>query len=683
MSSHVWPKKKGVSATDFADSSSVDFTVNTTTGVVTATVVPGGVNHDALQNFVANKHIDHSTVTITGTDGLAGGGDITASRTLNLPDVGTAGTFGSASQVPVLTTDAKGRVSGVTNTAISLTSSAISDFQEAAQDAAGLMVTDTSSIDLVYDDALAQITATVLPAGVDHNSLMNYSANRHIDHTAVSISAGSGLSGGGDISANRTISMPNVGTAGTYGSATQVAVVTTDAQGRVSGASSTAINVTSSAISDFNEAAQDAVGSALTDTSSVDFTYNDALGQISATVLPAGVDHNSLNNYVANRHIDHTAVSVIAGTGLTGGGTIAADRTLSLTNVGTAGTYKSVTTDAQGRVTAGTNPTTLSGYGITDAQPLDADLTAVAGLSSTGIIARTGAGTASVRTITGTASQITVTNGDGVSGNPTISLPDIITASTVGSASGIPNITYDAKGRITATNTNSVNITSSNVSNFSTAAVSAAQSGCTGFVNNLTNSGFGHFTTTVTAGTTTVVASAQMQVDSTTKGFLPPRMTSAQRIAISSPATGLTVFDTTLSALFVYDGVRWCRQSTSERKITAIGTAQANTTMTVAGVSFRYSSNATAGNLDVKSDNGVRRSMWLSSHKMTFAGTLVQPQSTQFFAEIATWTTVSVGNLNATDTVWAQVFDQDTQQIWRVHLTNEVDVLIFLHTEAY
>jgi hypothetical protein len=38
-----------------------------------------------------------------------------------------------------------------------------------------------------------------------------------------------------------------------------------------------------------------------------------------------------------------------------------------LANVGTAGTYRSVTTDAKGRVTAGTNPTTLDGYGITDA----------------------------------------------------------------------------------------------------------------------------------------------------------------------------------------------------------------------------------------------------------------------------------------------------------------------------
>ncbi len=40
---------------------------------------------------------------------------------------------------------------------------------------------------------------------------------------------------------------------------------------------------------------------------------------------------------------------------------------LDLTTVGTAGTYRSVTTDAYGRVTAGTNPTTIAGYGLTDA----------------------------------------------------------------------------------------------------------------------------------------------------------------------------------------------------------------------------------------------------------------------------------------------------------------------------
>lgn len=55
-------------------------------------------------------------------------------------------------------------------------------------------------------------------------------------------------------------------------------------------------------------------------------------------------------------------------------------------------------------------------------QASDADLTAIAGLSSAGLVARTGAGTAAARTVTGTANEITVTNGDGASGNPTMAL---------------------------------------------------------------------------------------------------------------------------------------------------------------------------------------------------------------------------------------------------------------------
>ena len=50
----------------------------------------------------------------------------------------------------------------------------------------------------------------------------------------------------------------------------------------------------------------------------------------------------------------------------------------------------------------------------------------IADPSSNGILARTALNTTSARTITGTANQITVTNGDGVSGNPTLSLPQDI-----------------------------------------------------------------------------------------------------------------------------------------------------------------------------------------------------------------------------------------------------------------
>ena len=48
---------------------------------------------------------------------------------------------------------------------------------------------------------------------------------------------------------------------------------------------------------------------------------------VSASVM---VDHDAATNFVANEHIDHSAVSVVAGDGLTGGGTIAANRTLAV-----------------------------------------------------------------------------------------------------------------------------------------------------------------------------------------------------------------------------------------------------------------------------------------------------------------------------------------------------------------
>jgi hypothetical protein len=52
-------------------------------------------------------------------------------------------------------------------------------------------------------------------------------------------------------------------------------------------------------------------------------------------------------------------------------------------------------------------------------------------------------------------------------------------------------------------------------------------------------------------------ASAQMQIESTTRGFLPPRMTKAQMLAIRTPSEGLMVYDTTNRKLCCYDGATW------------------------------------------------------------------------------------------------------------------------------
>jgi hypothetical protein len=131
--------------------------------------------------------------------------------------------------------------------------------------------------------------------------------------TVTSVTAGAGLSGG-TITTSGTISMPNVGTAGSYGSASSVAVLTTDAQGRVSGATTTTIEV-----------AQSQVTGLVTD-------------------LAAKADKS---------------VTATAGTGLTGGGTLGANFSFALDTVGAAASNQgsasktvTISTDAYGRVTA-------------------------------------------------------------------------------------------------------------------------------------------------------------------------------------------------------------------------------------------------------------------------------------------------------------------------------------------
>ena len=56
---------------------------------------------------------------------------------------------------------------------------------------------------------------------------------------------------------------------------------------------------------------------------------------------------------------------------------------------------------------------------------------------------------------------------------------------------------------------------------------------------------------------TPTAASAVMEVTSTTQGFLPPRMTNAQMLAIATPAAGLVVYDTTNNKHCGYNGTAW------------------------------------------------------------------------------------------------------------------------------
>lgn len=232
----------------------------------------------------------------------------------------------------------------------------------------------------------AGTTVTNVPTGnivaTDVQAALNELDTKKVPTTR-QVNAGAGLSGGGDLSANRTISMPNVGTAGTYGSATQVPVITTDAQGRVSGVVNTNINGVPAAN-----------------------IVNTPAGNISAINVQAAI--NELD---------------------------------------------------------------------ADKQPLDSDLTAISNLAGTGFITRTGTGTATTRTIQGTVGNVDVTNGDGISGNPTIDLPNVGSASSVGSASQSLTITTDTKGRVTTKIAQAISIVSSQVTNFAATVRSTVLTG--------------------------------------------------------------------------------------------------------------------------------------------------------------------------------------------------------------
>jgi hypothetical protein len=58
-------------------------------------------------------------------------------------------------------------------------------------------------------------------------------------------------------------------------------------------------------------------------------------------------------------------------------------------------------------------------------------------------------------------------------------------------------------------------------------------------------------------GTSYADASATLELSSTTRGFLPPRMTTTQKNAIASPAAGLVLYDSTTNKLQCYNGSTW------------------------------------------------------------------------------------------------------------------------------
>lgn len=141
---------------------------------------------------------------------------------------------------------------------------------------------------------------------------------------------------------------------------------------------------------------------------------------------------------------------------------------------------KALQSDSSGFVSASAVSSTELGYvsGVTSAlqtqldnkQPLDGDLTALAALSTTGIIVRSASNTAITRALLA-GTGLTISNGDGVSAAPSYSITNTsVTAASYGSASAVGTFTVNAQGQLTAAATTSISITASQVSDFTTAS---------------------------------------------------------------------------------------------------------------------------------------------------------------------------------------------------------------------
>jgi hypothetical protein len=352
----------------------------------------GAIVHDNLSGFVANEHIDHSAVTITAGSGLTGGGNITASRTLNI-----------------------GQGTGIT----------------------------------VSADAIATNDAQIV-----HDNLSGFVANEHIDHTTVSISAGTGLTGGGTIAANRTLSIANTGVAAaTYGDSSTIPRITVNAQGQITAVVGASVSIPAGYDkTNFDSDFATKTTTNLTEGTNLYYTdtrARDALSGGTGITYTAGtgtiatndnaIVHDNLSGFVADEHVAHSGVTITAGSGLTGGGTIAASRTI---NVG-AGSY--IIVNADDIAVDATSANTASKVVARDAS----------GNFSAGTITAALTGNASTATTLQTARTI---GGVSFNGSANINLPGVNTTGNQNTSGNAASATVASTVTLTADNsTNATN----------------------------------------------------------------------------------------------------------------------------------------------------------------------------------------------------------------------------------
>ena len=264
-------------------SNGVDY--NSSTGAFQA--VEAEIQHDSLDGFVANEHIDHTTVDITAGAGLTGGGDISSSRTLNV--VGGDGITANANDIQVdstvIRTTGTQTISG--NKTFSGDQTFTGNVDLTGATVPGFTVTGELSVtgnvnSLNYVDLQVQNSEIILNSNVataqdafiknergstgddsylkwdEGTDRWQFSNDGSTDNNMLLFSDFSG--GTGITFSTGAISITNSGvSAATYGSATAVPQVAVNAQGQITTASDVTIAIPHSQITDFDAASNAAM----------------------------------------------------------------------------------------------------------------------------------------------------------------------------------------------------------------------------------------------------------------------------------------------------------------------------------------------------------------------------------------------------------------------------------------
>ena len=401
-------------------------------------ITAAAVSFDGTGNVALNATIDDNSVALgTKTTGnyvatvadsgsgnltVSGSGSETAAVTLDLADTGvSANSYGSTTAIPVLAIDAKGRITSASTASIStdLTVGGDSGSDETISTGETLTVSGGSNV-------TTTMSTNEVSVALDSNISLGTIA------LTGGMTVGAGLTIAGDLTVN--------GTTTTINSTT----ISVDDK-----------NIELGSTASPTDASADGGGITLKGTS--DHTFN----WIDATDAWTSSEHMNLasgKGYMLN------GTTVLSGTTL--GSSIV---TSSLTSVGTLGSL-----DVTGAVTAGSfsgsgasltalNASNLASGTIPDAR-FPATLPAVSGANLTNLDASDlASGTVPDARFPATLPAISGANltnldaSDLASGTvPDARLSDVVTGATVGSATAIPIITFDAKGRITGTTTAAV-----------------------------------------------------------------------------------------------------------------------------------------------------------------------------------------------------------------------------------